>query len=144
MPTLETQLAVVSTFDSAKKDALAISIPPPDINMGVFSPSVAGSGGKVVPFDPQMSLVCRHMATHGNNLFPHWCEEEGRPSIGSTDDVFGANVAAGRVDHVAVDEETRIAPPVVEMTPHTPSASCIPARPSVIPQPPFSLGNSSK
>ncbi|SJL03086.1 uncharacterized protein ARMOST_06431 [Armillaria ostoyae] len=84
------------------------------------------------------------MATHGNDLFPHWRKEMGRPAIGSVDDVFGANVAAGHVDDVAVDEETRIAPPIVEMTPHTPSANCIPTRPSVTPQPPFSLGNSSK
>ncbi|PBK59140.1 hypothetical protein ARMSODRAFT_1027639 [Armillaria solidipes] len=47
------------------------------------------------------------MATHGNDLFPHWRKEMGRPAIGSVDDVFGANVAAGRVDDDAVDEETR-------------------------------------
>ncbi len=46
------------------------------------------------------------MATHGNNLFPHWREEVGRPSIGSVDNVFGVDIAAGRVDDVVVDGKT--------------------------------------
>ncbi len=35
------------------------------------------------------------MATYGDNLFPHWREEVGRPSIGSVDDVFGVDIAVG-------------------------------------------------
>ncbi|PBK78692.1 hypothetical protein ARMSODRAFT_968759 [Armillaria solidipes] len=34
------------------------------------------------------------MSTHGNDLFPHWREKVGRPSIGSVDDMFGADIAA--------------------------------------------------
>ncbi len=31
--------------------------------------------------------LCGHMTTHGHDLFPHWREEVGRPSVGSVDDI---------------------------------------------------------
>ncbi len=110
------------------------------------------------------------MASHGNNLFLHQGEEEDvlplvacticlarisprgmwtilswmeRPGVC----VYNRNVeyVLSSLDRIPVTSRYgRIAPSVVEMTPHIPSASCIPAGPSIVPQPPFSLGSSSK
>ncbi len=43
---------------------------------------------------------------HGNDLFLHWREEVGRPSAGSVDEMFGADIAAGYVYDFVMDGET--------------------------------------
>ncbi len=47
------------------------------------------------------------MASHGNDLFPHWHEEVGCPSVGNMDDMCGADITAGRMNNIGVDGETR-------------------------------------
>ncbi len=55
------------------------------------------------------SVLYGHMASHRKDLFPHQGEEEGRPSVGSVHDMFGADIAVGRMENVVMDGKTECA-----------------------------------
>ncbi|SJL11673.1 uncharacterized protein ARMOST_15079 [Armillaria ostoyae] len=59
-----------------------------------------------VPSSKPVPARCAVIWPRENDRFQHQREEKGRPSISSVEDVFGADIAAGRVDDVVVDGET--------------------------------------